>query len=57
VSRPNLSEFWPAPSAHRIYWESRHNSDIYAYDPADDGPEVKLIQDELFLLLLDSVFK
>jgi hypothetical protein len=33
------SDHWPTPSAHREYWEHRHNAYIYEYDPTDDGQE------------------
>lgn len=57
MSHVHRSEFWPVPSAHRVYWETHHNPDVFTYDSADDGPEVDVIRWELFMLLADSVFK
>jgi hypothetical protein len=37
------SDFWPDLSAHQEYWEHRNLSDVYEYDPTDDGPEVGII--------------
>jgi hypothetical protein len=51
------SKFWPALSAHRIFWETRNNSEIYQYDEADDGPEVEIIREFMFQDLLDGAFK
>jgi hypothetical protein len=37
-------EFWPAPSAHRSYWELQNNLNVYEYDPTDDGPEIVIFE-------------
>jgi hypothetical protein len=39
------SEFWPKLSAHQEYWEMLHNPSVYTYDPADNGPEVGIINE------------
>jgi hypothetical protein len=31
------------PTAHQEYWDWHNNYLIYEYDPADDGPEVEII--------------
>ena len=36
------SPFWPPLTAHREYWERYNCAQVYAYDPADDGPETEL---------------
>lgn len=37
------SDYWPAPTAHRDFWERHNNPYVYEYDPTDDGPEVEAI--------------
>ncbi len=49
------SEFWPAPSAHREYWERHNCPHVYEYDPTDDGPEVEIVKSIVATALPDLV--
>ena len=49
-----INKYWPTPSAHREYWERSNCPHVYEYDPADDGPEVRIIALVRIGMLLDE---
>jgi hypothetical protein len=41
-SVPFHSPYWPAQTAHQIFWDRNNCPFVYEYDPTDDGPETEI---------------